>query len=323
MDSTMRILILGAGAIGCYYGARLQQAGHNLTYIARGHHLNAMQKNGLIVKHENFDFNEEVIAISLQELKRNFNCPEFDLIIVCLKSIATGAVLTEIRDWLTQGSGLILSLQNGVENESLIATAVGQKRTLGGLAVRIGGHIYAPGVVRVQGAAQIVFGVWPNTIENPINTSAVQLWCKILKAASIDAKLSPDIERELWLKLLINNGVNPLSAVTGLDTRALTSNPVLGRAVYTIMQETAMAASCDGIEINKQDIDKMFMLISNFDAIKTSTLIDFDKGRELEIDSISGSVLRRCRKHYISAPMTEFVDTLLRIKIYDRNLKPY
>ncbi|WP_019529156.1 ketopantoate reductase family protein [Dasania marina] len=315
----MKILILGVGGIGCYYGAKLQRAGHQLTYVARGCHLQAMQKYGLTVKHESFNFNEPVVALSLRQLLADHYCAYFDLIVLCLKSIDSERFLSDIRYWLVQGSCPVLSLQNGVDNEAVIASVVGKPRTLGGLAIRIGVHIQQPGVVYAQGVAQVIFGAWPNAIESSINTALVEQWRMLFIKAGIDVQQSDDIQQELWRKLLINNGVNPLSAVTGLDTRSLTANPILGRTIYTLMEETAMAAQCDGVELSKADIDDMFTLISNFDPIKTSMLVDLEKGRELELDAISGAVLQRCQLHQLKAPMTELVDALLRVKVLQRN----
>ncbi len=310
----MNIMIWGAGGIGCYYGARLQLAGHQVTYVARGDHLQAMQAKGLSVQHESLHFDGRVRAISQQQLQQDCRCKDFDLIIITLKSTATVAALGDLQDWLRQGTCPLLSLQNGVDNEPLIAAAVGQARTLGGLAVRIGGHIEQPGKVVARGVAQVLIGAWPSAEAAAAVTGRTDLasWHKLLVAANIDARLSDDIRRELWRKLLINNGLNPLSAITGLDTRALTSDPAFARAIVAIMAETAVAASADGVDLGGADVDEMFALISGFDAIKTSMLVDLEKGRELEIDAISGAVLARSRQLGVQAPLTELVDALLR-----------
>jgi len=308
----MKCLIIGAGGIGCYYGARLLQAGHALTLVARGKHLQVMQQQGLRVEHEALHFRERVDALSMEELLTQRTCGDYDLIMLTLKSGATADWLEQSRDWLAQADTPVLSLQNGVDNEPLIAAQIGAKRTLGGLAVRIGGHIIAPGHVEARGPAQVVMGCWPGSIgeDRRLDDLAGQL-----NAAGIPTRVSSDIRHELWKKLLINNGVNPLSALTGLDTRSLTADPVLGPTVYRIMQETALAARADDVELTQADVDEMFDLISNFDAIKTSMLVDREKGRPLELDDISGAVIRRCRALGEEAPWTELTERLLRLEI--------
>ena len=155
-----------------------------------------------------------------------------------------------------------------------------------------GGHIQKPGVIEAQGVAQIVLGCWPSLDQRgELHPFAKQL-VDVFNQAGIPTTLSDNIQKELWRKLLINNGVNPLSALTGLDTKSLTHDPVYKNIVYQMMEETALAARNHGVDIGKKDVDEMFKLISEFDAIKTSMLVDKEKGRPLEIDGICGPVLR-------------------------------
>ncbi|MFT6897680.1 MAG: 2-dehydropantoate 2-reductase [Paraglaciecola sp.] len=311
----MRILIWGAGGIGCYYGSRLQLAGHEITYVARKEHLAAMQNKGLVVKHEHFQFADTVNAIDQQTLQTSHHCDDFDLIILTLKNTETQSVLQHMRDWLLQGHCPLLSLQNGVDNEPQIAALIGPSRTIGGLAVRIGGHIVEPGVIEAKGLAQVVLGGWPNEAGSTVSSAFILKVQHSFTDAGIPTSVSDDIHKELWRKLLINNGVNPLSALTRLDTKRLTSNPVLGKTVYKMMQETADAAKFDGVELTQSDIDEMFRLISDFDAIKTSMLVDREKGRPLELDYICGAVISRCEKLGLDAPFTELMLELLRLEI--------
>jgi 2-dehydropantoate 2-reductase len=308
----MNFLILGAGGIGCYYGAKLQRVGHNVTFVARGKHLYAMQRNGLKVEHKDLNFFDKVEALDIDELLKNKLCNDYDLIVFTTKGGSTGTLLQSMDAWLKNTNTPILSLQNGVDNESLISKAVGEKRTLGGLAVRIGGHIIAPGKVHATGIAQLIIGAWPNAkyCSNQKN-AIVDEFVKSFNSANIFAQISLDIKQELWRKLLINNGVNPLSALTGLDTRSLTSHKTLTKRVYQMMEEVALVAKADNVSLDTKDIDEMYELICTFDPIKTSMLIDKEKGRPLELDSICGAVLRRAAILGIQTPITELVNDLL------------
>ncbi|MBA4501724.1 ketopantoate reductase family protein [Marinobacterium marinum] len=322
----MKFLIVGAGGIGCYYGARLLEAGHQVTFVARGAHLERMQRHGLKVVHEDLHFNRAVDAQAMTPLMQQHACAEYDLIMLALKSGATSDWLTLAADWLNRAETPVLSLQNGVDNEPMIAAALGNARTLGGLAVRIGGHIIAPGHIEAKGPAQIVMGHWPQQAES---NTALEALAQTLNAAHIPARITPDIRYELWKKLLINNGVNPLSngvnplsALTGLDTRSLTADPVLGRTVYAMMQETAIAARADDVSLSEADIDDMFALISQFDAIKTSMLVDREKGRPLELDEISGAVIDRCQRQGCHATQTELIRCLLQLEVRPVQWRP-
>ncbi|SFX01707.1 ketopantoate reductase family protein [Marinospirillum alkaliphilum] len=307
----MRFLILGAGGIGCYYGARLQQAGHQVVYVARGEHLRAMQQQGLKVEHESFRFEAPVTAVDEAALLADYSVTDFDLLLVCFKSQDTAAWLDRCRDWLLAGATPLLSLQNGVDNEPELEAVVGTSRTLGGIALRIGGHIEAPGVITASGPAQIIFGAWPDQTSGQVPTDQLQAFDQAFQQAGIPSRISDRIAVELWRKLMLNNAVNPLSALTRLDTQTLSTHPLFGASVYQLMQETAAIAAAEGLPIGQQDVEEMYQLICNFDGIKTSMLVDLEKGRPLELDGISGTLLKRGKRLAINTPMTALVYGLL------------
>lgn len=308
----MHFLIVGTGGIGGYYGARLQDADHSVVLVARGEHLTALQQTGLSVVHEQFTFDQPVTAVSEQALTDRYRADDFDIILLTLKSQDTGPWLNRMSSWLNQGETPVLSLQNGVDNEPEIAQALGSDRTMGGLAVRIGGHITTPGHIEASGPAQIILGPWPTSDSTAALAPLAQTLAGQFESAHIPSQVSPDIRTELWRKLLINNGVNPLSALTGLDTRQLTHNPSYAQAVRAMMQEAASAARADDVNLSSDDVADMFALISQFNAIKTSMLVDREKGRPLELDAITGAVLRRGRDLDLDTPVTALVDGLLR-----------
>ena len=291
-----KILMLGAGGIGGYYAARLAEAGHQVVLTARGDHLAALQANGLTVDYEGQVFHHSLPACHHQDLVRDYKADDFDLIVIALKSTATSTVMTELSEWLKAGSVPVLSLQNGVDNEPLISEVVGEGRVLGGLAVRIGGHITEPGKVFAEGVAQIVVGAWPQQQPDDSRMALLKKLEIAFNEAGIPATVTEDIRYELWRKLVINNGVNPLSALTLLDTRSLTRHPEFGKMVYGMMAETVEASRADGVNLTQRDLDDVFELISSFNAIKTSMLVDKEKGRPLELDSSAGAVLRQAQR---------------------------
>jgi 2-dehydropantoate 2-reductase len=310
----MRFLILGAGGIGGYYGARLLAAGHRVQFVARGPHLEAIRRRGLALSHPDFQFSGPVDGCSAEELRRDHRADDFDLAILTVKSGATRPLLGTLEAWLQPSRQVpFLSLQNGVDNEPAIEAVLGRPRTLGGLAVRIGGHVVAPGRVEAVGPAQILMGAWPDAASNPALVGPGEGFVGVFRAAGIAAQSSQDIRRELWRKLLINNGVNPLSALTGLDTGRLTAHPVLARTVYALMEETAAAARQEGVALDRGDIDEMFHLIRTFDPIKTSMLVDREQGRPLELEGICGAVVRRVEAAGGRAPLTSLLRAMLEL----------
>jgi 2-dehydropantoate 2-reductase len=315
----MHFVIIGAGGIGGYYGARLQAHEQQVTFIARGDHLRAMQSRGLRVNHPEWQFNASVNAQELGQFLGNMPPGAVDLLILCTKAMETETIARQLAGWLREATTRVLSLQNGVDNEAILADHLGPARVLGGLAVRIGAHVTAPGLVTAVGPAQVMLGQWPRAEINPGSAGFLARLEVIFNQAGIPTRVTPDIQCELWRKLIINNGVNPLSALTGLDTYRLTHDEGLLTIVYGMMAEAARAAAADCIQLAETDAREMFELIQQFDAIKTSMLVDMEHDRPLELEEICGAVLRRSQQLGQAAPYTHTIYQLLRLAISARS----
>lgn len=313
--SFIKVAIIGAGGIGCYYGARLQNAGHQVCFIARGAHLEVLQSTGLELEHPDFNFTQSVDACSFERLIKNNQPNEFDAIIICVKATSTENIAKQLKYWFHQYRQKIavISLQNGIDNEPLLAKALGDDCIIGGLAVRIGGHIISPGKVKATGVAQLILGSWPdeNSPTEKRFGGCLERWISFFNQAGIPSRKAPDIRKELWRKLVINNGVNPLSALTRLDTKTMSHHPHFGPIVQQLMQEAAKVAIADGEKLSERDALEMYELICSFDPIKTSMLVDFENGKPLELNEISGAVLKRSEKLGLSVPFTKTIHALL------------
>lgn len=309
----MHFVIIGTGGIGGYYGARLQAHGQRVSFIARGAHLHALQTQGLRVDHPEWLFNAEVSAYPLEHFLQNTEAIEADLIVLCVKAMDTEAIAQQLTHWLGDSPTPVLSLQNGVDNEALLARHLGAERVLGGLAVRIGSHLTAPGTIEAVGPAQVILGQWPNAAANVHSAELLRRVEDAFNQAGIPTRVTDDIQLELWRKLVINNGVNPLSALTRMDTRSLMNHPGLSVIVYGLMAEATAAAVADGVPLTEKDCREMYELICNFDSIKTSMLVDLEHRRPLELQEICGAVLSRSRQLQREAPYTFTIHQLLRL----------
>jgi len=304
-------LIVGAGGIGATYGARLVATGERVTFVARGAHLEAMQRSSLEVEHGTFRFQAAVDAVDEDGLRLTRSPAEFDVIVVALKAQDTEAWLARWRPWLLTAPTPILSLQNGVDNESSIAEVVGAARTFGGLAVRIGAHVEAPGRVRGEGEARVVLGVWPDGVRGAADPYLAQAMGERLERTGVPVVVTSKIEVELWRKLMINVAMNPLSALTRLDTGVLSRDAAFAGAVVQMMRETQEVGVAAGVALTSRDVEEMATLIRGFDPIKTSMLVDLEKGRPLELSGLSGALLRRAAAHGVAVPMVALVHELL------------
>ncbi len=315
----MRIAMIGAGGVGAFYGARWQQGGNTVIFVARGKHLEALQTRGMRITHPEFDFNDSVQAIELKRLCQD--SPErFDLIALAVKSAATREVGEQLAHWFhTHGIRVpVISLQNGVDNEQVLADLLGPECVIGGIALRIGTHVEAPGRISATGPGQLVTGLWPNR-DQALAGPAAQVFPELVRMAEGAATpviQSDDIRRELWRKLVINNGVNPMSALTGWDTGRLSHTEETAAIIRRLMRETASVARADGVILGEADVDDMFRLIYELEPIKTSMLVDREQGRPLELDAICGAVIRRGQALGEDVPATEMMNGLLRHGIW-------
>ena len=309
----MHFVVIGTGGIGGYYGARLQASGQPVTFIARANHLQVLQTRGLRVNHPEWRFDAPVRACSLEQFLQSSLPLEADLIILCVKAIDTDAIVRQLADWLGDLSTPVLSLQNGVDNEAVLTRHLGAERVLGGLAVRIGSHLTSPGIIDAVGPAQVVLGQWPTAAAASNSTELLRRLDAVFNHAGIPTRVTGNIQLELWRKLVINNGVNPLSALTRLDTGTLMHDPGLSQIVYGLMAEATNAAAADGVSLTETDCREMFELVRHFDPIKTSMLVDFERHRPLELEEICGAVLSRSQQLQREAPYTSTIYHLLRL----------
>jgi 2-dehydropantoate 2-reductase len=303
----MKICIFGAGGVGAYYGARLLSVGAKVTFVARGEHLKAMQKNGLHVKHPSFEFFQDVDVCDMEELAKK-DAKEFDAVIILVKAMYTSEVGLFLKQWCKDSYPYIISLQNGVENEEELSLHVNPKKLIGGLSVKIGAHIVAPGVVEAVGESRTILGAWE---ENEEAKEFLDSFKKLLETAEFPVLISEDIRLELWKKLIINNGVNAICALLERKTGEVVHDKKLSQIVLGLMRETANAARGVGVHVSTEDVEAMFDVIKGFDSIKPSMLVDRENGRVMELEEICGVVIRECEKQGLDAPYTKTISYLL------------
>lgn len=312
----MKLAIIGAGGVGGYFGAKLLRAGHEVSFVARGEHLRAMQEKGLHVNHPSLEFFERVDAIDMSTLMKR-DPSSFDALILLTKSMQTFMIAEQLLAWFnaTSSSTYVISLQNGVENEAILGEFLPKECIIGGLTRKIGAHVIQPGVVEAVGIAETILGT---LVEDATTHTFVKSVCETLNQAGIPTTITPDITQELWKKLIINNGVNALCALLGVKTGVLMHHPKLSSLVFGLMQETAKAARVLHVNISEEDVDAMFELIKGFDSIKPSMLVDLEHGRALEIEEICGVVIRILAQGDCDAPYTKTVTALLEYTLQEK-----
>jgi len=304
----MNIVVIGTGGVGAYYGAKLLENGNNVLFVARGKHLEAMKRNGLQIIHPNFSFHKPVEACVLQELRQNPLLPTIDVILLTTKADATREVAQTLQKLFANALPYVVSLQNGVENEKILLEYLSKERVIGGLSRKLGAFIKEYGVIEGTGEPETIVGaLYPNK-EN--ETFLLELK-KTFEDAGLYFMISTEIQKELWIKLVINNGVNALCALLREKTGVVMHHEKLSHLVYKLMEETARAAISEKIEISKKEVEAMHALITNFDSIKPSMQVDVENGRNIELDEICGTVIRGCEALGEDASYTRTISTLL------------
>jgi 2-dehydropantoate 2-reductase len=296
----MKILVMGAGAVGAYYGARLAQAGEEVVLCARGANLEALQRDGLRVQSYQGDFKLPVTATADP---REF--APYDLILFCVKSYDTQNGIRQLAYALAP-SGVILTVQNGVENEAQLREAFGAAAVMTGNA-RIGAEMTAPGVMVHRTGGVIEFG----ELDGGESERARSL-AEVFKRAGVLGQLIPGIWQARWLKLLWNASFNPVTALTRANVGRVIDDPNGLALIRSLMGEIIRVAQAEGVALSEKNIDDELKRSQNhLRTVRTSTLQDFERGKPLEFDALTGAVIRAASRHGIAVPHMTAVHALI------------
>lgn len=305
----MNIVVIGAGGVGVFYGVLFHKIGHNVKFVARGENLKYLKNNKIKLTHNNLTFEEKIDVFSMDELI-TLNPSKVDVIILATKSMSTETISKQIGDWIknTKVIPYFISLQNAVENEDIMGIYYPKEFVIGGLTRLIAAHTVRLGEVESTGEVQTILGAIKPTSANKFFLNNFK---EELDKTNTTTFLSDNIKLELWNKLIINNGVNAICALLEEKTGTLIRNEKVSKLIYGLMNETAIASKAVGLEITKEGVDKMFFLISKFESIKPSMLVDKEHYRDLELEDICGVVIKNCEKQGLDAPYTRAISTIL------------
>jgi 2-dehydropantoate 2-reductase len=298
----MKILVMGAGAVGAYFGARMRAAGEDVVLCARGENLRAIRERGLDLTSIRGDLQ---IGVTATDNPRDF--APYDLVLFCVKAYDTDAAAQAISGCLSAG-GIILTLQNGVENEARLAAIFGRDAVMGGNA-RVGVEMVAPGRIVHMSTGHIDFGELDGR-----ETDRARAIAEVFRRAGILGQLSADIMTLRWDKLIWNGAFNTVATLTRRRVGEILDDPESFNLLRTLMEEIAMVARAEGANISEDRIEAYIAHSQkNLRALKTSTQQDLERGKPLEYEALSGAVVRAARRHSISVPAVETIYALMRL----------
>jgi 2-dehydropantoate 2-reductase len=296
----MRILIVGSGAVGGYFGGRLAQAGQDITFLARDDNLRALSEQGLRIEGGGRDFTvSPVKAIASPD-----GGDSFDLVIVCVKVLDTLAAVSGLRPHLGEAA-IVISLQNGVESEPTIERALGLPPMLRALAF-IGAELVAPGIIHLVEGGTIVVGE-----EDGRRSQRLDRLEHILRDAGIEVRVPGDVRRAKWQKLAWNAAFNVVAALSGKNVAELLARPSARRLVEDAMEEVRAVAAAQGIEFEKDYIPRVLRVTErDIGPVRPSTLQDRERGKPLEHDALTGAVVRFGERFGVPTPIHRALNTL-------------
>lgn len=299
----MNVIVLGAGAVGSLFGAKLARTGHAVTLVGRPAHVAAVRAHGLRVRNDH----EEVVRLAAEIALGTGT--QADAALVTVKSFDLAAAMQELAVAVVKPIPTLMP-QNGIGIEVRAEAALRR----GGWSdprpwmVRAVHSVpvtwLGPGVVREAGTGEILLAL-PNG-QGP-SDACIRLFEQLLRGAGFRVRLSPQFDRDVWKKLLVNATINPLTAVRGVPNGALLEGE-LHEAALRLLREARSAARAAGFDFGEEEAVREFERVARATAENRSSMLqDLDRGRPTEIDAISGELLRVAAQHGLTLPATSTI----------------
>jgi 2-dehydropantoate 2-reductase len=294
----MRVAIVGAGAVGGYYGARLAQHGADVHFLLRSDYQH-VRDNGFAVTSIDGDF--ALTPGRFHAYQSAAKMPRADLIIVALKTITSHEEARPLIAPLIHERSILLTLQNGLGNEEFLAHLFGPERVLGGMAFVCINRL-SPGVLEHTERGVIKIG---EATPAAGVTQRVRAIVEMFKRSNVNAEPIEDLRAGRWEKLVWNVPFNGLGALYDMTTDELLSTPQGEAKVRALMQEVVAAAAGCGVALPDDLVQSMIDITRPIPAYRTSTQIDHQLGRPMEIEAMFGEPLRAARAAGVKTPRLE------------------
>lgn len=299
----MRIIVLGIGGVGGYFGGRLANTDCTVEFVARGEHGKVIAEKGLQVKsiYGNFHARPARVHHSVATVEHP------DLVLLCTKSWQLGEVASQLKARITPDT-LVLPLQNGVDNTRKVAEFIPEEQVLGGLC-KIISRIEAPGVIdHFAFHPQIIFGSVNGHAEERLG--ALQ---SLFANAGIDAVLSEDIQVEIWRKFLFICVISGMGALTRQEIGVMREDPFIRNLMTDSAYEILALAGKKGIALTEKDIEQVFKAIDKQEYHSTASMQrDMMNGRPSELHDFNGYVVREAETYDLKVPVNSFIYYTLR-----------
>ncbi len=288
----MRIIVMGSGGTGGYFGAKLARAGEDVTFVARGEHLRAIQTKGLSVT----SATEGSWTVKAPAVERLDGHPPADLVLFCVKSFDTESAAQTLLPVVGPDTG-VLSIQNGVDNEEKLERIMGPGHVLGGVAL-VFATIAGPGVIEHFLLGKIQFGEMDGR-----DSPRVRAFLAACERAAIPCELSRDVARTLWQKYVFLVAQSGMSALTRCPAGAFRAVPETRRLYRLLLEEMAALAQAAGVDLGPDIVDANMRNLDALGANAYSSLHhDLTHGKRLELEALQGHAVDLGARYAVPTP---------------------
>jgi 2-dehydropantoate 2-reductase len=302
----MRFAILGSGAVGGYFGAKLARSGQDVTFVARGAHLEAIRDGGLRVQSAKLgDFVARAPAESDTRKVGPVDCA-----IVSVKAYDNATALPMLTP-LIGAQTVVLTLQNGVDSAEDVAAVVGERHVLGGTTY-VATALEAPGLIVQTGVHRsIIFGEVFG--ERGRITPRVQALADVLAAADIQTTAVADARVPIWDKFVYLAAFSGFTGASRLAIGHIWQHPHVREMFYACSREIAAIAKAEGVEISANRFETLEDYMSGIPpTTRSSLLIDLEQGKRIEVEALQGAAVRRAARHNLPVPIISTLYALLK-----------
>jgi 2-dehydropantoate 2-reductase len=297
----MRIAVLGAGAVGCYFGGMLARAGHAVALIGRPAHVDAIRADGLRLEARAFDERIAVEASTAPQAVRGA-----ELVLFCVKSMASEEAASEMASFLEPGA-LVLNLQNGVDNAERIQSRI--RQPVIPAVVYVATEMAGPGHVKHHGRGDLVIG----SLDSSLPRAALEQVKQVFGAAGVPVALSENVLGELWAKLVVNCAYNALSAITQLPYGAMIQGAGIREVMDDVVEEALAVAKASGVRMADDMLARTYAIAEAMPAQYSSTAQDLARGKPTEIDHLNGYLVRRGEALSVPTPVNRVLHALVQL----------
>ncbi|MEW6688925.1 MAG: 2-dehydropantoate 2-reductase [Pseudomonadota bacterium] len=290
-----RIAVMGAGAVGCYYGGMLARAGHEVALIGRPQHVEAVRRSGLRIQTSAFDERVRVQGSTGPDAVRGA-----EFVLFAVKSPDTEAAGRALAPWLERDVA-VLTLQNGVDNAERLAAALGREVILAVVYVAV--EMAGAGHVRHHGRGELVIA----------RAGASEAIAAAFRAAGVPVEVSEDVSGALWAKLIVNCAYNALSAITQLPYGKLVQGAGVPAVMRDVVDECLAVARAAGVQVPGDLHAVVQGLARTMAGQLSSTAQDLARGKKSEIDHLNGVVVRKGEALGVRTPANRTLLALVKL----------